>query len=265
MIAAIALLAVSLANLPVMLPDFSVGEADYPTFALRYEHEGVVGFHVAVDAGGQPHDCLVTTSSTFAELDARTCEIVTARMRFTPAHDRRGRAVAASFNSRVRWKITPGEEEAFADGTTTTNLTFTPQGGVASCKVDVVGPRAKNGALRCDDLPGGLATLLGTPLIELAAARLVFALRTGIDTAAPPEGLPGGTLRMAVSVRIAIGEDGRIAGCVPIDQIMANRVTSDPCGTFPIGKPAYAAVPPGTERHAVYGFYISVQRRPGRM
>ena len=72
--------------------------------ALHPEVSVIVKANVVRDAAGVPHDCVVNLSSTFAELDARICEIVEARMRFAPAQNA-GQHVAAVYSGRIRWKL----------------------------------------------------------------------------------------------------------------------------------------------------------------
>ena len=261
MIAAIVSLAVSLANLPAMAPGFAVSENDYPAFALRYHHEGVAQFDVAVDTTGVPHDCFVVVSSTFSELDARTCEIVLARMRFTPAHDTGGRAIASRFAGRLRWKIEQTAEDPFVDRTTVTTVTFKTDGSVADCKTEPAGSRRSELFFVCGDLPPGLNVLLGMPLTDLAAARFVYVLRPGADTVGHPEQLAGSLVRMAISASLTIAPDGRIASCTPVEAVMSNREISNPCSNFATGSIAFSAVPAGTERRGITGFYIYIQPR----
>lgn len=139
MIGAIVLLAVSLVYVPERLPGFSVTEDDYPSFARRYEHKGVVNFTVRVDAAGVPHDCVVTSSSTFTELDAKSCEIVEARMRFVPAKDTHGKAIAGTYSNRIRWQLDASEPTPFGDGTTTQTLTIAPDGTIMNCEIKTTG------------------------------------------------------------------------------------------------------------------------------
>ncbi len=253
--------AVNLANLPAMQPGFAVGQDDYPPFALRYEHEGVVGFHVGVDAAGEPHDCFVTQSSTFAELDARTCEIVIGRMRFVPAHNPRGRAVAGVYDNRVRWQIAPNKPPAFVDSMVTTDVTFAPNGTVASCSIDSAGKRIANSTALCSQLLARSAAKLGAPQTDLLAARMTMGLTTGVDTVSLPEGLPGGARRVVWGVRISIAADGSISDCRPLPENTVTPGLPPICAAYPVGKIAVEAAPPGTERHGVYAFSISTKRR----
>lgn len=78
---------------------------DYPVSALRNEEQGSVDFRLAVGRDGRVSACTVTGSSGSAILDVNTCRLMTARVRFDPARDRRGRQVAGSFIGRITWRL----------------------------------------------------------------------------------------------------------------------------------------------------------------
>jgi len=82
-----------------------VSDADYPPEAIMQEQDGVVGFRLDVGPDGLVTRCVVTASSGSAALDEATCRIMTERPRFTPARDRRGRAIADRVSSRMRWVL----------------------------------------------------------------------------------------------------------------------------------------------------------------
>ena len=87
-----------------------VSDDDYPPIAIRNGVQGVVGFRLAVDPAGLVESCEVTASSGSADLDQATCRIMQARPHFTPATDRKGRAVPDIVESRLNW-VLPEEEE----------------------------------------------------------------------------------------------------------------------------------------------------------
>lgn len=76
---------------------------DYPSRAYREEREGTTAFRVEVGPDGRVTDCTVTGSSGSTELDDTTCELVTQRARFKPAHDGNGEPTSGSYSNRVRW------------------------------------------------------------------------------------------------------------------------------------------------------------------
>lgn len=100
---------------PVTSPGSWVTSDDYPAAALRDEREGTAGFRLIIGTDGLPTRCEIVASSGHADLDAKTCEIVMARARFTPVHDATGNAVGGTYASRVRWQIPDGYREALAN------------------------------------------------------------------------------------------------------------------------------------------------------
>lgn len=85
-------------------------EDDYPKAALRKEEQGTVVIALDVDATGTPRGCAVTRSSGSASLDQGTCQLFKERARFSPARDRRGRAVAGTWHGKpVTWRISAAD------------------------------------------------------------------------------------------------------------------------------------------------------------
>jgi len=88
-----------------------VSDADYPASAIRANEQGRTTFRLTIGTDGSVTNCVVTQSSGSAALDETTCRIMVERARFTPARDRRGRAVTDSTMGAIRW-VLPEEEEA---------------------------------------------------------------------------------------------------------------------------------------------------------
>jgi TonB family protein len=86
------------------LPGLIAGD-DYPASALRAEEQGQVDYRLLVAADGRPAGCTILASSGSASLDSATCRLATLRMRFAPARDWKGRAIAAWVVGRVVWRI----------------------------------------------------------------------------------------------------------------------------------------------------------------
>ena len=78
---------------------------DYPAQALREGRYGTSGTELQIGRDGRVRSCIIVASSGSADLDAVACARLTARARFRPARDRRGRAVEGTFNRRVVWMI----------------------------------------------------------------------------------------------------------------------------------------------------------------
>lgn len=84
-----------------------ISPMDYPDAALRARQQGRVAVRLGVSAEGRVTDCTVTASSRSAVLDASTCRILFSRVRFEPARDAQGIAVAGTFETFVDWSL-PG-------------------------------------------------------------------------------------------------------------------------------------------------------------
>ncbi len=100
---------------PVGSPGDWVTSDDYPLTAIRDQREGTTGFRLTVGKDGLPTRCEIVASSGHADLDAKTCEVVMARARFTPGHDAKGRPVGGTYTSRVRWQVPDTYPEELAD------------------------------------------------------------------------------------------------------------------------------------------------------
>jgi TonB family protein len=93
---------------PLENPGNWITNEDYPSRALRYEKEGVVGFLISIDTTGTPSSCAIIQSSNSEDLDTQTCNLMMQRARFSPARDAKGEAITATYRSRVRWTVPRG-------------------------------------------------------------------------------------------------------------------------------------------------------------
>ena len=97
---------------PLQEPASWISYEDYPPGALRAHIEGAVGFRLTVGTDGLVAKCVIIDSSESSLLDETTCQIMTARGRFKPARDERGRAVPSVYQRTVRWKIAETDQIA---------------------------------------------------------------------------------------------------------------------------------------------------------
>lgn len=91
---------------PVIPPRYLRGRlvnSDYPRAARAAEGSVTVSFTVETD--GSVSGCRVTESSGNADLDATTCRLIERRLRYSPARDAEGRAVADVTGWRQDWWI----------------------------------------------------------------------------------------------------------------------------------------------------------------
>ena len=95
---------------PIGNPSTWVNVDDYPKEASQTGIEGTVGFRLSIDRMGHVDGCQITLSSGYLVLDDTTCQLLTARAKFTPARDGTGRLLPGSYASRVRW-IQPDEND----------------------------------------------------------------------------------------------------------------------------------------------------------
>ena len=90
-------------------PRGTVGEwvtsEDYPSADLRAGNQGSTGFALDVGTDGRVTNCTVTSSSGFPSLDAKACQMLMRRARFSPQKDGSGNPMAATYRNRVRWVI----------------------------------------------------------------------------------------------------------------------------------------------------------------
>ncbi len=108
-------------------------QVDYPNASWLAEEEGLVRYSVDVDAQGNPSDCVVTESSGFPALDAKTCEIVIERGAFDPALDEDGNAIESTFTEVHNWR----KREPEFPGSVTVRVQFTldETGATTDCEV----------------------------------------------------------------------------------------------------------------------------------
>lgn len=76
---------------------------DYPPAALREGRGGTTRALVTVERDGSVAECVVAQSSGHADLDWRTCVVLSLRGRFEPGRDDNGRRHQAQVVVPIRW------------------------------------------------------------------------------------------------------------------------------------------------------------------
>lgn len=76
----------------------------YPARALAAHEEGLVGFTVKIDAGGNPVACKITQSSGHPLLDLETCELIMVHATFKRAEGL-SRSQQRSYEGVVNWRL----------------------------------------------------------------------------------------------------------------------------------------------------------------
>lgn len=90
---------------PTENPSNWISFADYPTKALKDREEGRATIRLEVDKSGLVKNCVVTSSTGSASLDATTCIMLSQRAKFEPARNSRGRPVSGVYDSAVQWTL----------------------------------------------------------------------------------------------------------------------------------------------------------------
>lgn len=88
-----------------------VNSADYPSFYLRQEVEGVTRVRIQIGADGRVSACSVDRSSGIQMLDELTCLKAVRRARYYPALDANGQPTTDVKLQTVKWRIPDDDYE----------------------------------------------------------------------------------------------------------------------------------------------------------
>lgn len=100
---------------PLGDPAMWVNSDDYPIAAMADEVEGMTGFILDVGPDGHVTGCTIAISSGSDILDETTCKVMSARARFSPAKDRKGRPVPDHISRRITWRLPNAEDMRLSD------------------------------------------------------------------------------------------------------------------------------------------------------
>ena len=84
----------------------------YPPQALKRGEQGKVTFRLTIEPDGSLGSCDVTQSSGFSTLDRETCEIMVHYARLKPVRDEEGRAIRATQDGYIVWRLPSGTKVA---------------------------------------------------------------------------------------------------------------------------------------------------------
>jgi TonB family protein len=191
-----------------------LSDSDYPAGAIQRGVSGTVGFRLEVGADGAPTRCTITQAAD-PELDRTTCSIAMARAHFQPARDSRGRTVAGSVNSRVRWVLPEPEEPtaAFVAMRVANVISLDGQGNI-SCTMSGNGAAPSN---RATEECGFLAASGAAQAMRTQAAPadlvLIFTLVPEGATSVPGNEEAGAQLIREETAHLVIAPDGSVADC----------------------------------------------------
>lgn len=82
-----------------------VSAEDYPRSALDRGEQGTAGIELLVAPDGKVDRCDVVMSTSYADLDAYTCQLVSKRAIFSPARYDDGRPAYSTFKTVINWAI----------------------------------------------------------------------------------------------------------------------------------------------------------------
>jgi protein TonB len=92
---------------------------NYPAGPMKRGEQGRVAFRLTIEPEGSVSRCEVTESSGFSGLDNETCEIMVYNARLSPVRNEDGRAIRATQNGFIVWRL-PGSPVEVASAATTT-------------------------------------------------------------------------------------------------------------------------------------------------
>jgi TonB family protein len=184
---------------------------DYPLEALRAEQEGTVQVAISVDERGGVADCIVEQSSGSPSLDSQTCRLMWLRARFTPARDRRGKAVRGVYRQRITWRLEGGRPTAA--WASRMMISFGPDGKLKSCRIEGEGAY-KDVAEDCgkDFKAAEPAEMMG---LSAANTTLVLEERFVPGATSAPAWPPaaGEKIMSRLALALDIDEHGKVSGC----------------------------------------------------
>ncbi len=226
---------------------------DYPAEAMQKGEQGVVTVRVGVASDGRVSSCTVTRTSKSPALDARTCAIITERAHYSPAHDRRGRAMASSEAVAVRWVMPSGDVQPVMDVSVEGTVEMNGD-TVLSCTARTNPPMAQATQQFCA-MFGGLAHEVGgiLPAGAPKPTRIVMTIDQLVGDTPPP--LPRVEQVIRVAMNLSIDASGKHVACASMPAANVNVPAVDACAF--LDKPR-TFVPLGTEvkdrgdRHLLY-------------
>jgi TonB family protein len=137
--------------IPIGNPGNWVNTDDYPSRALREEHEGIVEFRLEVTTSGKVSKCEVIQSSGHLDLDTTACDMISKRAQFTPAKNKKGKPIVGFYYNRVRW-VLPKTLPVPVSGQSTLSFIIETDGSVTNCKVSSTYAETKNQDKICEEI-----------------------------------------------------------------------------------------------------------------
>lgn len=200
------------------------GSDAYPPAAIRAEEEGRTVARLLIDPSGTPQVCEVQTSSGSATLDDATCRIARLHLRFTPAHDAQGKALAGIYVLPVRWVLPEPAPLPRISVSSVTQAEMNPNGVVTSCTTRDNGIIVRNvdgdlcAQIRHDP---ALNKLVIAPLGGKRATIWAQSVMTfDGDVAAPEEHKRADRTVLGVArAHLTVAPDGAVTACEMTEQV----------------------------------------------
>lgn len=249
---------------PAMTNIAEVFDADaYPSESLQRGEEGVVRARVGVDAKGRPTSCTIVASSGSASLDMASCKLIRERGTFSPARDRRKRAVAGDVTLPIRWQIQTVEQPLDLTDFSV-RLNYALKAGVpdGACRAEM-SPAADSAKLCEESRPTALNIASDIPEKDRAGVgELVMFMdsRQGVSgTPSALMGIPGLIILDERYFKLTIDAAGKVVGCSGGGSTLAAAGGEAPfCARFREQK--YAASPTGGSRTILFRSQIYARK-----
>jgi TonB family protein len=247
---------------PAGNPQSWVTDDDYPAAALRAGEQGRVGVRLEIDAAGVVTGCTVTSASGSALLDARTCELLSARARFEAAHDGAGKPIASSWRSTLSWRL-PDQPASSRGGFAVTTYEVEPDGRIRSCRT--VGEQGQP-----IDADPCQAAAKGNPpswLRRYAATYHVLRFQVGYETRDAMPAAAGADWGMVVSRRLSVtgfSSQMAIVDCRVLASVGPPDAGPDSCSANRARMPAGSDIRPPAAFRLVDGWAIYGVKRERR-
>lgn len=196
----------------------SISNDDYPAEAIREEAQGTTVAGIAIAPDGRVTDCRVEKSAGHAALDAATCTVLVARMRFEPA------ATTTTRSIQVAWILPEAPDLApvpFASSRVIVQTSY-PASGPAFCRRLVEGkPPAAIATMRC--APNADAP---SPPSRISARMTNVEEFIAGGQPLPVSPLLGERFKEQYRLRVEVDQRGAVTRCEQIgrpDEVLTNR------------------------------------------
>ena len=176
--------------------------ADYPAGALQPDANSNVGFRLDISPDGRVTNCTITVRSVSPALDQATCHVLMERARYRPARDVDGRPVVGTDRGMVDW--------------------YLPAAPGASPRILALAPAPMAVPLGAPPPPG-----FGSPSGRPERVRANMNSYFSVDD------YPAAALRAnaqgTTEVRVTVGPDGRVSGCVVTETSGSSALDAATC------------------------------------